>query len=171
MLLTKIKKVVYVFVCSLIAMSTMLFSGCGQILDTVMGVITADTTGVIKFYNLVVESQECLDDLADDIYTYWRNAIYNGAYDNDINKAVSAAFSDNTSNLKVIAENEPEIKTVYKEIRNSKYEEEIKDVMTAYTNYYELVVNVSGSFADFSANAQTLKKELGSSLKRLALEI
>ena len=43
--------------------------------------------------------------------------------------------------------------------------------MTAYTNYYELVVNVSGSFADFSANKQNLKKELGGSLKRLALEI
>ena len=77
----------------------------------------------------------------------------------------------NQTNLATIEENEPIIQALYKEIRNSKFSAEIKAVMNAYSDYYELVVNVSGSFNSYSASKETLKKELASALKDLALEI
>jgi len=43
--------------------------------------------------------------------------------------------------------------------------------MNAYAEYYELVVNVSGSFQTYSKSKETLKKQLASALKSLALEI
>ena len=50
-------------------------------------------------------------------------------------------------------------------------EQEIKNVMSVYLDYYEFVVNVSGSFESFSASKETLKKELASALKDLQLEM
>jgi hypothetical protein len=43
--------------------------------------------------------------------------------------------------------------------------------MSAYSDYYEFVVNVSGSFNSFSESKEKLKKELASALKKLSLEI
>ena len=47
----------------------------------------------------------------------------------------------------------------------------IKDVMYAYDDYYELVVNVSGSFNDFSDKNEDLNDELVSALNALSYEI
>lgn len=49
--------------------------------------------------------------------------------------------------------------------------DEIKAVMTAYSDYYEFVVNVSGSYKSYSANKEPLKKALASALKYLSLEL
>ena len=123
------------------------------------------------FYETVVSSQECLDEVADDIYTYWYNAIYKNSYSGSIDLAIYYALAANQTNLATIEENEPIIQALYKEIRNSKFSAEIKAVMNAYSDYYELVVNVSGSFNSYSASKETLKKELASALKDLVLEI
>ena len=49
--------------------------------------------------------------------------------------------------------------------------DEVKEVMQAYNEYYEFVINVSGSFNSYSANKETLKKALSSALKNLEMEI
>lgn len=43
--------------------------------------------------------------------------------------------------------------------------------MSAYNDYYEFVLHVSGSFYSFSANLDVLKKQLAKQLKTLSYEI
>ena len=124
-----------------------------------------------EFYDTVVVSQECLDELADDIYTNWYNAIYKDKHSGNINKAILAAQQDNAANLTIIEGNDEIIQEIYKEVRDSDLSSEVKAVMSAYSDYYEFVVNVSGSFNSYSADKETLKKELASALKDLALEL
>ena len=126
---------------------------------------------VQAFYDKVVESQQCLDIVADDIYSNWYDAIYEDEYDGDINTAIYYAQLYNSENLAIIEANESEIQALYKKVRDSDFSAEVKAVMSAYSDYYEFVVNVSGSFNSYSASKETLKKELASALKDLALEI
>lgn len=157
------KRILIFLVAVITAMSTMLFSACGS--------GSGQTKKVENFYDLVVQSQECLDKVADDIYAYWYDAIYEDEYGGDISRAVYWAKQDNEENLSKIEANDSAIQSVYKEIKNSEFSEQIKAVMSAYSDYYELIVNVSGSFRTYSANKETLKKGLASALKNLALEL
>ena len=135
------------------------------------GPISNNTAKIEEFYDIVVKTQECLDQVADDIYSYWYDAIYKDKYLGNINYAISSAMSDNEVNLNLIESNDAVINSLYKEVRDSELSSEIKDVMSAYSDYYEFVVNVSGSFNSYSAKLEELKKELASSLKRLSLEM
>lgn len=146
------------------AFSFMSFAACGDSAKDTQEKITA-------FYDTVVESQTCMDELADDIYIYWYDAIYKDKYRGDINLAIAYAQAANSENLEMIEANEPKIQSLYKEVRNSELSVEIKAVMAAYSDYYEFVVNVSGSFNTYSSSKETLKKELATALKNLALEI
>lgn len=148
-----------VFVTAICCVSLFLFGACGKEGD------------IQSFYNKVIESQQCLDIVADDIYSYWYDAIYEDKYGGDINKAILYAQLENSENLDKIKANESEIQSLYKEVRDSDFSLEVKAVMSAYTDYYEFVVNVSGSFKSYSADKETLKKALASALKDLALEI
>ena len=141
-----------------------LFSGCGSAEN-------ATSAKIEEFYETVVISQECLDSVADDIYRYWYDAIYNDKYGGSIDLAIAYAQIDNEENLATIETNDSNIKTLYKSIKGSELGEEIKAVMSAYSDYYEFVVNVSGSFNSFSASKEKLKKELASALKDLQLEM
>ena len=156
--------------------SLMLFASCDGNSTTVMGTGGTSSTEnstekITTFYETVVESQKCMDDVADDIYRYWYDAIYKDKYYGSIDLAIAYAQDDNKENLAKIEENEPIIQALYKEVRDSDLSVEIKAVMSAYSDYYEFVVNVSGSFNSYSASKETLKKELASALKDLALEI
>lgn len=175
------KRVVVFLIAVITAIPMMLFSACGSGSSQTEKVGTSSQTEKVEtssqtekvgnFYGLVVQSQECLDKVADDIYAYWYDAIYGNKYGGNISLAVYWAKQDNEENLTTIEANEVSIQAVYKEIKNSEFSEQIKAVMSAYSDYYELVVNVSGSFSTYSANKETLKKELASALKNLALEI
>ena len=89
----------------------------------------------------------------------------------DINIAIATARANNRENLNFIEENETKIQSLYKEVRDSELKDEVKAVMSAYSDYYEFVVNVSGSFNSFSANKETYKKALATALKNLAMEL
>ena len=159
------KRIAVVILAAISICSFAILSACGGSKEDKM----ADK--ITAFYDSVVASQKCLDETADDIYSYWYDAIYKDKYLGNINYAIAAALDDNKTNLETIEANEPIIQSLYKEVRNSELEDEIKDVMSAYSDYYEFVVNVSGSFNSFSASKETLKKKLASSLKALQLEI
>ena len=150
---------------ALLTLMSVLFVGCGGSTEKNM---KAD---IDKFYQTVVSSQECLDIVADDIYRNWYDAIYKDKYGGSIDLAIAYAQVDNEENLKIIKDNDAIIKELYKKVRDSAFEDEIKEVMSAYSDYYEFVVNVSGSFNSFSASKETLKKELASAVKDLQLEI
>ena len=124
-----------------------------------------------EFHKLVVETQELLDIVADDIYSYWYNCIYKDMYLESIDYAIACALSDNQENIEKIEANNKKIKTLYKDVKDGKLEDEVKDVMQAYNDYYAFVMEVSGSFNSFSASKETLKKSLSSALKNLEFEL
>lgn len=124
-----------------------------------------------EFYNLVDETKDLLDIVADDIYSYWYDCIYRDKYLKDVSYAVACATNDNAGNINTIEENTIRIKGLYKEIKNGKLGSEAKAVMQAYNDYYTFVVEVSGSFNSYSASKETYKKELASTLDDFSLEL
>ena len=124
-----------------------------------------------EFYNLVDETKDLLDIVADDIYSYWYDCIYEDKYLENISYAVACAKSDNEENINTIEENTTKIKDLYKEIKDGKLGSEAKAVMQAYNDYYTLVVEVSGSFQSYSASKETCKKELASALDDFSFEL
>ncbi len=124
-----------------------------------------------KFYDAVVESQTHLDIAADTIYNYWYEAIYKDKYAGSIDLAIAFALADCEEDIDFVKTNETTIQSLYKDVRDSKLKNEIREVMSAYGDYYEFVINVSGSFKSYSENKETYKKALATSLKHLSLEL
>ena len=124
-----------------------------------------------NFHDRVAESQDLLDAVADDIYNNWHSAIYDDEFNEDINLAILSAQIDHDEDLQRIEFLDQEITELFKKVKDGKHSELVKDVMSAYSDYYEFVVNVSGSFNSYSAEKETLKKELASALKDLSYEL
>lgn len=124
----------------------------------------------VEFHDIVLETQDLLDVVADDIYSYWYDCIYEDKYSDDINIAIATAIVDNQNNIDKIKLNNEIIKGLYAEVKDGALKSEVKEVMQAYNDYYSLVIEVSGSFKSFSADKETLKKELSSALKNLSFE-
>ena len=162
------KKILLTALCILLCLST---TACG--LGGIVPAPTEDTklVKVNEFYELVCESQALLDEVADDIYNNWHAAIYKDKFNENINIAIASALSDNKENIDEIERLDGEITALFKEVRDTEQGSQIKAVMSAYSDYYELVVNVSGSFNSYSADKESLKKELASALKELSFEI
>lgn len=152
------KKICALLVSVILLVTSFALAGCGN-----------DKTK--EFYDLVSDSQEYLDELADTIYSNWYDAIYDDAYGGDIDLAIYFAQSELEYEISVLESNDSKIAELYKKAREGKFEYEVKSVMTAYTNYYEFVVNVSGSFKTFSAEKETYKKQLASALHALEMEL
>lgn len=123
------------------------------------------------FYDMVKESQELLDAVADDIYSNWYDCIYNDDFLESIDYAILCAQIDHEEDLNRIEELDGNIAGVFKFVKDSEQSDLVKDIMSAYSDYYEFVVNVSGSFNSFSASKETLKKELASLLRDLSYEL
>ncbi len=157
------KKIVYIVTVLLLVVMTCSFVGCGKKQKI--------EKAVQEFYDAVLESQEKLDTLADAIYDNWYDAIYDDKYRGDINIAIAYAFSDNEATVDEIKANDETIKTLYKLAKESDLSYEVKAVMQAYNEYYEFVVNVSGSFSTFKESKETNKKALATALKNLSYEI
>lgn len=124
-----------------------------------------------EFHEKVSESQELLDLVADKIYTNWYDAIYNDKFNEDINLAIASAQVDLELELKDIKELDSEISQLFKKVKDGEQAQLVKDIMSAYSDYYEFVVNVSGSFKSYSADKETLKKNLASLLRDLSYEL
>ncbi len=131
----------------------------------------SDQSSISQFYDAVVESQTHLDTVADTIYSYWYDAIYKDKYSGSIDRAIAYALSDCSEDIDFVKTNETTIQALYKDVRDSELKSEVKEVMTAYGDYYEFVINVSGSFKSYSENKETYKKALATALKHLSLEL
>lgn len=124
-----------------------------------------------EFYDCVKESQELLDAVADDIYSNWYDCIYEDKFYESIDLAIASALNDHEEDVEHIKELDTEIADAFKEAKDSDAAALVKDVMSAYSDYYEFVVNVSGSFETFKTSKETLKKELASLLRDLSYEL
>ena len=93
-------------------------------------------------------------------------------YNNDVSTGVLMAQIENADNLNKIEELDAEINELFKVVKADPTNAQLaKEIMSAYSDYYEFVVNMSGSFNSFSADKETLKKELASLLKELSYEL
>ncbi len=156
-------RILSVIVAVILCVSLLMLTACGE--------GSSENDNIQCFYDTVVKSQECLDAVADDIYSCWYAAIYKKQYGGNIDVAITYAMLNNTEKLNIIEANDETIKSLFKTVKDSDFATEIKTVMSAYSDYYELVVNVSGSFNSYSAEKETLKKKLASALKKLQLEM
>lgn len=150
-------------VLSLLIVCTMIFSLCGCGLG--------ESKNLSVFHEKLTESQELLDSVADTIYTNWYDAIYEDEFNGDIDQAILAAQIDHSDDLEQIEALDAEIGELFGKLKDGKNGDLVKDVMSAYSDYYEFVVNVSGSFNTYSADKETLKKEFASILKDLSYEL
>ena len=153
-------------------------SGSNNAVDSNLPNIQNNNVGIMtnssseeEFHKIVSETQELLDIVADDIYTYWYDCIYNDKYLDDINYAIAFAINDNKENMDQIEANNETIKALYTTVRDGRLKAEAKAVMQAYNDYYSFVMEVSGSFNSFSADKESLKKELASALKDFEFEL
>lgn len=128
-------------------------------------------TKLSDFYSKVSESQALLDDVADDIYNNWHGAVYDDEFDGDIDTAILVAQMNHAEDLEKIETLDAEIAELFKSVKDGNCSDLVKNIMSAYSDYYEFVVNVSGSFDSYSANLETLKKELASLLRDLSYEL
>ena len=120
---TIFKKINIIFIAVISTVSLILFSACGS--NAGQNKEEKMLNKITTFYETVVSSQECLDEVADDIYRYWYDAIYKDSYYGSIDLAIAYALSDNATNLNTIETNEPIIQSLYKEIRESKFQRSI----------------------------------------------
>ena len=82
-----LKKMYSMLIITICIVTSLFFGSCGQ------------KENIQSFYDKVVESQQCVDIVADDIYSYWYDAIYDDKYSGDINKAILYAHLNNSENL------------------------------------------------------------------------
>ena len=162
------KKIVSLVLGLTMLFCTLALSSCDLNLGSIVG--QSNTQKEEEFYNLVSDTQELLDEYADDIYSCWYDYIYEDEY-SSVDSAILSAMIRNSDNIDIIEANNEQIKELYKTAKDGKLESEIKDVMQAYNDYYAFVMEVSGSFNSFSASKETLKKELSSALKNLEFEL
>ena len=161
------KKVIAMALCVVMLFS---LTACGRGLLPNLDLVSSNTQAASDFYDCVVESQALLDEVADDIYSCWYDYVYEDEY-TSVDMALYVALAINEDNLTRIEELDVEIASLFKDAKESKCGPQVKAVMSAYSDYYELVVNVSGSFSTYSESKEKMKKELASCLKDLSYEL
>ena len=112
---------------------------------------------------MLEDSADLLDKIADATYEGWYDAIYED--DIDINWGIviaQAGVSDEISKVKRIDE---ALSDLYKEIKSDENRsndqdrfDALKECYDSFQEYYEFVINVSGSFNTYSENKENIKK-------------
>ena len=132
---------------------------------------SGDGDTVNRFYNTVKESQENLDIIADTYYEYWYKAIYKDSYNSDINVALLMASYECKDEINKVKGNDELISIYFATAKKTRCQNQVKEVMTAYSEYYEFVINVSGSFSSYSRDKEIKKKALATALRNLQYEL
>ena len=153
----KLKNVLLIFFTVLLSVGAFMMSGCGK-----------KKKEVAEFYDYAVQAQERLDTAAEDIYTLWYNYIY-GEVDFDI--LYDLSIEDIKARRETVKNDYSTMATLYKKAKDNYVSEETKRVISAYNEYYEIVINVSGNFRNYSANISSCKQELDSAMRDLELSM
>lgn len=124
-----------------------------------------------QFYNAVEISYQAISVIDSDIYENWRAAIYDDQFNNDINEAIAAAQEQHAEEIDALIELDGTIVELYKAARETEQAEPVKAVMVAYSEYYDFVINVSGSYNDYSEGRHEKQKAVSSALRELLYEL
>ena len=132
---------------------------------------SAQSAGSVQeFYDAVTASYYMLLAVDSDLYENWRNATC-GAFDYDINEAIAAVQEQHAEDVSTLIELDGKIVELYKSARETKQAETVKAVMTAYSDYYDFVINLNGSFNQYEANQPAKQKAVSSALRELLYEL
>lgn len=127
------------------------------------------------FYSVVLSDAAKLENVGNDETSYWRAYIYDDKY-SSIESAVLAAQIDNADTIDKLEFNYDRIVLLYKKLidlpRNPSSELEelkdaVKDAYDAYVNFYDTVMNVSGSYKSFSESFSDTDDEMSRAIKKL----
>lgn len=109
---------------------------------------TVTTQNAKAFYNKVLESSALLDLVATDVCAAWKDATYDyNLSTKDVNDAIEKAKNAHDDNIKKINELDVEIRNLFEAAKNemkdfsSQYA--VKEVMTAYSEYMDSVLNAN----------------------------
>ena len=127
---------------------------------------------VENMYNTMEETSNVINQIADTIYNEWYDYVYKDDY-NTVDEALWMAFILEADNVGKAKDNDEKIDNLFQEIKESNYKNKnedgyyaMVDAYDSYNEYYEFVINVSGSFNSYSAKKETLKKEFKSYLSK-----
>ena len=137
----KILSILLVFILSIS------FSGC-TLLNVNMDENVDSTENAQSFYNKVNESKELLDIVATDVCAAWKDAAYDyNLSTKDVNEAIEKAKNAHNDNITKINELDKEIRDLFDkakdEMKEFSAEIALKQVMTAYSEYKDSILNAN----------------------------
>jgi len=124
------------------------------------------------FGTKVEESKHLLDTVARAVLSNWHAAIYDDAFNDDIDEAIDAAVTEHTEDLQEIVRLNAEVIDLFKQVKDDKtYGDLCKDIMNAYEAYYDLVIKLNGSYNSFSEEYKQYEQDLTTALRQLSYEL
>ena len=122
------------------------FSGCTLL--NVNDENVNSTENAQSFYNKVNESKELLDIVATDVCAVWKDAAYDyNLSTKDVNEAIEKAKNAHNDNITKINELDKVIRDLFDkakdDIDNVYVEIALKQVMTAYSEYKDSILNAN----------------------------
>ena len=162
----KILSVLLVFILSVS------FSGC-----TLLNINMGACENAQSFYNKVNESKELLDIVATDVCAAWKDAVYDyNLSTKDVNDAIEKAKNSHNDNITKINELDKEIRDLFdkakSEMKNTYAEFELKQVMTAYSEYKDSILKANEALdASGYLGVSSSKDSLDRALQNLFAEL
>lgn len=109
------------------------------------------------FADNILESGIKLEDVGNDIKSYWADYIYDDKYDS-IEDAVDKALNDNSYNITLLKSNHSTIKSYYSELlicpdncnNCDDIKQKVQDTYNVYKKMYDLILSPTGSYNDFT---------------------
>ena len=165
----KILSILLVFILSIS------FSGCTLL--NVNDENVDSTENAQSFYNKVNESKELLDIVATDVCAAWKDASYDyNLSTKDVNEAIEKAKNSHNDKITKINELDKEIRDLFDkakdDMKNVSAEFELKQVMTAYSEYKDSILNANEALDEMGyIGVSYSKKSLDRALQDLFTEL
>lgn len=125
-----------------------------------------------QIYDVMNDTSDLLDDVADEVYSCWYGYVYEKEY-KSVDAALLDAYVNEADTINKIKANDVLIEDLLKQLKDKNYKNKnenaynsMLDAYDSYKEYYEFVINVSGSFNSYSAKKEELKKEVKSYLNK-----
>ncbi len=166
----KILSVLLVFILSIS------LSGCA-LLNVKMEENIDSTENAQNFYDKVNESKVILDLVATDVCAAWKDASYNyNLSTKDVNDAIEKAKNIHSDNITKINELDKEIRDLFDKAKDEmkKFSAEIalKQVMTAYSEYKDSILNANEALDESGyIGVSSAKSSLDRALQDLFTEL
>ncbi|MEG1509137.1 MAG: hypothetical protein RR454_01660, partial [Clostridia bacterium] len=131
-----------------------------------------------EMYLKLKESATNLDLVGDVVYSCWYDEVYNGGYGGSISLAIASAKRYCQTECDTEKETKDFLDKTLVAISADKVpkgmEEQFKAIkmcINKHHEYYDFVVDVTGSFNSFSSRQEVIKKEYKAALTHLQLEM